>query len=421
MRKIVPFPIQAPCSILGESGHSWAYHSSRILLNLTVSSGIMSGQQVPAWKRLGLKLKQPTGSDPVIGSPTVGHPSSAGHDQPNKRKFDAPPPAHAPYASKKPRTDAKGTPLKKQKSVTFGDTPTKKDISSSGTPNKPAQQKPAKGTPKKQAPTTTDIQPALDYLRQWKSSRANWKFNKNHQSSLIKHLFDADAIPAADIDTFYQYIQDLKGFVRTRLKESAMEIRNTDEKMGSAGFPEGTMDVDAKQSTYQSVLAELLQKQQGNKRKSFHEVEYVATSQDGSLIIRRVVKRMRAEIVLEDLSDSEETETTTTMSSSETLTASDNAADEMVVERPAKPEGSNRRRRKLRVSNVDDSSSSESDSESDSETSSSSSSEDSDSDEDDEMEGVAAGGDDTSSSSSSSSSSSEDESDSDEDSEVEDA
>lgn len=389
----------------------------------------MSGQQVPAWKRLGLKLKQPTGSDPVIGSPAVGHPSSAGHGQPNKRKLDAPPPAHSPYGSKKPRTDGQGTTLKKQKSVTFGDTPTKKDLVSSArdsktptkTPTKQPQQK-SKGPSKKQTPVSTDLQPALDYLRQWKSSRANWKFNKNHQSSLIKHVFDSEAIPPADIDTFYQYIRDLKGFVRVRLREAAMEVRTQDEASGSAAFPEGTMDLDAKQATYQSVLTELLHNQTGNKRKSFHEVEYVATSQDGNVIIRRVVKRMRAEIVMEELSDSGETETTTTSSSSETITASDtnNNDGEMVMERQAKaPEGSNRRRRKLRV-NMDDSSSSESESDSDSETSSSSSSDDSDSDEDDEMGGQ--NDDETSSSSSSSSESdSSEESDSDEDSELADA
>jgi hypothetical protein len=239
-----------------------------------------------------------------------------------------------------------------------------------------------------------------------------------------------DRIPASDVETFYEYIRDLKGFVRDRLRETAMEVQMQDVADGPTGFPEDTMDIDEKQETYDAILADILRRkrqQSSPKRKYFTEAQYVAESQDGDVIIRRVVKRMRAERVLDELSDSgEETEattTTTTSSSSRTVTASDNNAttttngdkqQAKVHEAPS----SNRRRRKLRV-NVEDSSSSESESDSDGETSSSSSSEDDSESEEEEVEERANEGYDTSSSSSSSSSSDEG-SDEDEDSDDED-
>ncbi|KFA67874.1 hypothetical protein S40285_04101 [Stachybotrys chlorohalonatus IBT 40285] len=414
---------------------------------MTSAQGAMS-QSVPAWKRLGLKLKQPAGTD---GAPAaVGHPSSSTHRPPaqsNKRRLeDAAPPAGASstLSAKKPRRDERtgnktpSEPLKKKKSVTFGDTPTKNspsatDLASSKNSNE-AQPKKAKGPAKKnQTQTSTaSLQPALEYLRQWNSSRDSWKFNKNHQSLLIRHAFDINAIPSADIGIFYKYIQDLKGFVRTRLRETAMEVRSNDEIQGSAGFPEGTAEIMEKQALYQAVLTELLQRgKSGGKRRTFDEVEYVTTGPNGDLVTLRVVKRMRAEIVLEELSDSGETDTTAT-SSSETMTAGDEveATTDAVdgIKAVGSKDMSGKRRRKLRVSNLDDSSSSsesDSDSESEDETtagpgssssSSSSSSEDDNEDDEDEdgdraMGGQASGGYQTSSSSSSSSSGEESDSD----------
>lgn len=400
-----------------------------------MSSTGAPAQHVPAWKRLGLKLKQPGGtesaagpaSEPANGSSGVGQPSgSTGH----KRKTDAPPSSDASPYKRFRGDDQQGaqkngilsSSSKPKKSVKFGDTPTKNDAVSpitartnKATPNgKPKKETPkkAKGPAKKQKePAPTDLKPALEYLRQWKTSRENWKFNKNHQSTLIKHLFDKDAIPSTDIDAFYEYIQDLKGFVRTRLREQAMEVQMQDVSDGPAGFPDDMMDLDDKQEQYDAILADILRRkrEQGPKRKFFNEAQYVAESKDGEVFIRRVVKRMRAEIVMDELSDGESTDTTSTSVSFKTMTNSDNNAT-ITTNGDKQPQLSNttaKRRRKLRT-NMDDSSSSESESDSDSDTSSSGSSEDSEDEED------GARDDDDTSSSSSSSSSEGEESDSDE-------
>lgn len=398
-------------------------------------------QRTPAWKRLGLKLKQPAGaalpaSEPPNSSSAVGQPSGSGGSTGHKRKGEAPPstdgsPVKRTRREEQPVTQTPSSSSKPKKSVKFGDTPSKHDgrspppARSKSKPTNEAQKaKKPKGPAKKQTPPSTDIKPALEYLRLWKTSRENWKFNKNHQSALIRHIFEPDSVPASDVDNFYEYIRDLKGFVRTRLRETAMEVQMRDVSDGTAGFPDDTMDLDDKQETYDSILADILRRkrqQNGPKRKFFSEAQYVAESQDGDVIIRRLVKRLRAELVIEELSDSgEETENMTTSTPSRTVTAGDNNTTTTTNgdKQPKVTEGSGKRRRKLRV-NMEDSSSSESESENDSDTSSSSSSSsEEDSDSEDGAGDRANDGYDTSSSSSSSSSSGED-SDSDEESDDE--
>ncbi|CAH0004939.1 unnamed protein product [Clonostachys byssicola] len=380
-------------------------------------------QKVPAWKRLGLKLKQPAaaGTESPNGLSSigaVGHPSSSLAQPSPKRKL-APPASHLNpiHGNKRPRRDEPPKPKK----VTFDDTPTKTVVPGSSDIRKtPAKKeaKPKTKSPAKQAQPAHDLKPALEYLRLWKTSRESWKFNKNHQSSLIKHIFDGpESIPSSDVEAFYEYIKDLKGYVRTRLRETAMEVKTRDESDGYASFPEGTTDEDEKQAAYDSILAGILRRRNAGKRKFFSESKYVSESEDGEVIVCRLVKRMRAELVLDALSDSEESTSTTTdtSTSSKTITAGDNSntvttdEDKQITINGA----TTRRRRKLRV-NVDDTSS-ESESESDSESSSSSSSEDSDSDEEERPDE-----DETSSSSSSSSSEGDSDSESEEESDEED-
>lgn len=404
---------------------------------------------VPAWKRLGLKLKQPADAPPAATEPTVGQPAGA---QSSKRKLDAPPSLASP---KRPRREDQNTKddnatkknvsLKPKKSVTFGDTPTKNGTSAndaaaadkspaSNTTTTPAKkQKPASKSKAKAAPqpkkskqkgqsqssAAAGIKPALEYLRHWKTSRETWKFNKNHQSTLIKHFFERENFPSADTEAFYEYIQDLKGLVRTRLREAAMEVRMQDVAAGAAGFDDSDMDVDEddQQKVYEAILAEFFRSHlTGKKRKYYNEAQWIANSKDGEVIINRVVKRMRAEMLVDELSDGETTDASSTSKTAvagNTGTSTPNPADG--EKRVRLNDGSGKRRRKLRTNDVE-SSSSESESESDSDTSSSGSSDDESSD-NEEMDTQADNGDESSSSSSSSSSDddSDDEDDSDDD------
>lgn len=445
------------------------------------STESLPAQRVPTSKKMGSKLnKSGHGADasvPATGdrggnsaSPVVGQPGrTAGH----KRRGEVPPttdqsphkkskkdstssrsassstPSKSNLAESASSKNAPSSSTKPKKSVSFGDTPSKDtDTGSSPTSTK---QTPSKKQQKKQKQLqqaqAADVTPALEYLRQWKASRDSWKFSKNLQSTLIKHIFEADVIPAADSDIFYEYIRDLRGLVRDRLRQTAMEIRAQDVSAGTSGFPDDTMDVDSCQETYDSILADVLRRKQEQrlklqqrqqsppqtspKRKYFCETQYLSDNQDPDAVLRRLVKRMRAELVIDELSDGGDTTESSsssgkTMNGSTATTATTATNGDNTKQLPSgavvPPAVAGKRRRKLRV-NMDDSSS-ESDSDSDSDTSSSgtssSGSSSSDSDSDDEEEAVQRPDDYETSSSSSSSSSSGESSDEDMDSEDED-
>lgn len=403
-------------------------------------------QRVPAWKRLGLKLKgTASGESPAPASSAntaTTTPASAHHQSSpsstNGIKRKEPPYTSAPSraapvqaTNKRQRTDeAQSSP---RKSVKFTE-----DTKIESATDKPAEEK-KKKAPKKpkqkktkpvaETPTAEpfSLEPSLAYLRQWHTDRTSWKFNKNHQTLLIKHVFDQGRIPAADVPLFYSYIRDLKGFVRTRLREQAAEIKEKDMEEGAAGFADvkEKEEKDTKQQLYEEVLSKLLKLGQesvatndtsnANGKRAFDEVEFTMREMDDQ-VKQRVIKRMRAELVLDEVSDSEES--TTSASTVTTTTASASSGQEEtesaqpVREKPAvklndgtQPKAKRRRLRNTRTADISDSSSSESDSDSDSSSSDSS-------DDEDDTEMPQANGAETSSSSSSSSSS-EDESDSD--------
>ncbi|KAK4219753.1 hypothetical protein QBC37DRAFT_409685 [Rhypophila decipiens] len=426
-------------------------------------------QRVPAWKRLGLKLKGPAAGEDTVSAPSsgnaTGHPTQASQQRnvqnpmtaspasALKRKQQAPlqTPSKKIRLDEQPPASAPST-LKRQKSVTF--TEDTKEVAKAEKEKKPKQPKkkkePKKQKKKNEAPQSDfSLEPALAYLRQWHTDRQSWKFNKNHQTLLIKYLFDPEKIPSADISTFYLYIRDLKGFVRTRLRETAQEIKKQDMEQGAEAFPASTKNKETKQKEYEAALSDFIKTQQqlqqlrqqneggasvtnANGKRTFDEVELVIRIANPE-VKQRLLKRMRAEMVLDELSDSESTmstDTTMTTTSTTSSTADKQIAngDDAVAKRPAPVklnDGSTqpakrRRLRSIRTEVRDDESSSDSDSDDESgssdssdddddeksgdeEDSSSSSSSDDDSDEEMVSNPEQAEGDESSSSSSSSS------------------
>jgi len=404
-------------------------------------------QRVPAWKRLGLKLKGPaSGESPTASTgSTIANPSA---DHSNAVAGVKGSPASAlkrklPNSSTSQPTDAASvqTPNKRlrteeqtpgsRKSVAFAEDTKDSPAAKVAKKNKPKKKtkKPAAEAPEK---ADTNLEPSLAYLRQWHTDRASWKFNKNYQTLLIKYLFDADKVPSTDIPVFYKYIRDLKGFIRTRLRETAAEIKKKDMEQGVAGFPAAAKDREDKQKAYDDLLVQFVKEQQqrlqqsgsssstnGNGKRSLDEVELAVRTADPE-VKARLLKRMRAEMVLEELSDSESTtstDTTTTTSSSSSSGKDTVPAPTPSVLEPQRTESQQpakrRRLRNVRTDISDNDSSSESDSDDDDSDDSSSGGEDEDSssssseeDEDEEME-VLPGRESSSSSSSSSSSGSD--------------
>lgn len=358
---------------------------------------------VPAWKRLGLKLKGPSDGSHVSAPPQpTATPSSAppaagrfgrayqqsnpnghghganGHGTPafSKRKqFPAGSGSYPTPDNKRPRRDDSDF------------TPSRKAVSFSQDTKKAAPKKPkTKKPPKPQAPPQPfDFTPVLEYLRAWHNARDTWKFNKNHQTLLIKYLYKSDAIPAPDIAAFYSYVQDIKGASRKRLVEEAKDIRKKDMDAGPKGFPDGVKAPEEKQKQYEEMLADLLKRKAeikeggtavGNGKRGFDEVEFVLRTVDRD-IQQRVVKRMRAETIIDELESSDSGESTAVSTSTSTSTQV-NSSRVMVPVANGDAKATNgkegaklkaKRRKKLRTADVD--SSSESDSESESESDSS--------------------------------------------------
>lgn len=349
---------------------------------------------VPAWKRLGLKLKGPSAD----GSPvsTVSQTTTT----------SAPPAARPDFRQQQSsfnRGDQyggydNGTPFNKRKQQFSGsyppsdykrprweepDSTPSKRVSFSQDTKKAAPKKPKKPKKKKAAKPQTpkepfDFAPVIEYLRVWHKARDAWKFNKNNQTLLIKYVYKGDVIPSSDIDTFYEYIGDIKGASRNRLVEQAMEIIKKDIEAGPKGFPEGTKAPGDKQTQYEEILADLLKKKAAikdettvncNGKRSFDEVEFVLRTVDKDLQ-QRVIKRMRAEIIKDELQTSDSSEGTAVSS----MVA--NSSSPVKVQLPVRngassandvkeqPKAKKTRRRKLRNDASDSSSSDESDSDS---------------------------------------------------------
>lgn len=409
-----------------------------------------NAQRVPAWKRLGLKLKgaasgeSPAPASSANATPTASAPTRLTQSSPASAnagiKRKQPPSAPAPISrgpEKRQRTDAVAAPSPR-KSVKFtedtkvpADKPTEEPKKA---PKKPKEKK-KKSKPAAEPAEPFNLEPSLAYLRQWHTDRESWKFNKNHQTLVIKYFFDAGKVPAADAPVFLAYIRDLKGFVRTRLRQEAAEIKKKDMADGAAGFAQvkEKADKESKQELYEEVLSKLLlqlgQQQDGeastatngNGKRSFDETEFTTEEMDVD-VKQRVIKRMRAELVLRELSESEESTasaasgatTTTTSSATQAEAAAEPLAEKRAKLNDGTQQVKRRRLRKSRTADISDDSSSESESDPDSDSDSDSSSSSSDDEEDEEMplangEGAA----ETSSSSSSSDSESEDDSDSD--------
>ncbi|KAI1750811.1 hypothetical protein F4782DRAFT_234781 [Xylaria castorea] len=423
------------------------------------STGDAPAQRVPAWKRLGLKLKpasegesqdathHPTSTTTSTSSPVPSNRTHLAGSTPNaKRRASGGVPAALDHSAKRARhdnwqdqTSSHQTP-KKAKSVSFAADTAEPQPPASVKPKKQKQTS-AKGAVhaalpkpiKRSAPV--NLEPALAYLRTWHTARENWKFNKNHQTKLLEQVFagaDETTIPAADINVFYEYIQGLQGGVRARLRELASGIRIQDMEQGADGFAaSGKEMAERKQKEYEGVIRAFLNQTRTPEKRRFDEVEYVLRTTDMEMQ-RRVVKRMRAEMVLDELSEtdsSETTTTTTTSGGSSTTERGDNpgnpsgqgVGDDNRLQLNDGPGQRSKRKRKLRTAAVEEDTSSESESESDADSdtssggSSSSSSSGSSDEDENEDEGARVNQDTSSSSSSSSSEAESDSDDSDED------
>ena len=58
---------------------------------------------------------------------------------------------------------------------------------------------------------TKDSKEAAGYLTNWKNHRKEWKFNKNTQSWLIRHMYEADKVSKGTFTLLLDYLEGLQG------------------------------------------------------------------------------------------------------------------------------------------------------------------------------------------------------------------
>lgn len=215
----------------------------------------MASAAVPAWKRLGLKLKYaeqdaPDSGDGIhrdggLGETEVNHSLSQVQAEPSpplrkKRKIDK----HE--AKTTHTTDANKLSSQKSASALDNDQvdsmrPKKQVSFSSDTkPLDPSEHQlpptDSAGLKKPKAKSKTKVKgksvkaqhseqrshPVLEYLNQYHTARTSWKFNKNRETWLLKHIFSVADVPRAYEMPLARYIHGLQGEnARERLRSGS--------------------------------------------------------------------------------------------------------------------------------------------------------------------------------------------------------
>ncbi|KAI9281751.1 hypothetical protein BC943DRAFT_329508 [Umbelopsis sp. AD052] len=135
--------------------------------------------------------------------------------------------------------------------------------------------------------------PAIDYLRTWKSDRSGWKFQKVRQIWLLANMYDEVKISDEDFAILLEYVQDLKGKARQVTIEEATQIHQqypdqddseseTDQRAGGVEDDDDEFDAEkmmakAQQQAQSAKAQEQKQEHQVAKRKAQRAMEILRT------------------------------------------------------------------------------------------------------------------------------------------------
>ena len=106
------------------------------------------------------------------------------------------------------------------------------------------EEKPKKKKKKKKE--IKDPSVAAEYLTMWKTKKGEWKFNKNTQSWLCRHMYEADKVAKGTFGMLLEYLEGLQGgTAKQRIVEDATKraLRYKEfEKNGAASKTEEGKD-----------------------------------------------------------------------------------------------------------------------------------------------------------------------------------
>ncbi|KAL6240805.1 hypothetical protein RBB50_012220 [Rhinocladiella similis] len=209
----------------------------------------MQQPMVPAWKKLGLKLKHAQEiSEPPIklnghGVSLLGNAQENPLEQPRKRRKISPLREESTQnestdgvvqsSLKSPKTQNKK--LKKKVSfsldappdlVSATSSPSQKtaDVEKSPATKRKKEKKPRKDSSRSGQTSAPRINPALEYLSQYHTSRTTWKFNKTREIWILKHALSEDDVPRDYDFALARYLHGLKGIgARKRLETACLD------------------------------------------------------------------------------------------------------------------------------------------------------------------------------------------------------
>mmetsp|Transcript_20475 Transcript_20475/g.23200 ORF Transcript_20475/g.23200 Transcript_20475/m.23200 type:complete len:232 (-) Transcript_20475:177-872(-) len=114
---------------------------------------------------------------------------------------------------------------------------------------------------------------AMAFLELWYTDRKSWRFNKNHQSWLLKHMFNQDRVDALMFKILKKYIQSVEGKSRDGILESAKAVLEKGETELEPEDFEDSRPQKAGLSTTEADLPDEVQSLRALKRRKAEEAK----------------------------------------------------------------------------------------------------------------------------------------------------
>lgn len=166
---------------------------------------------VPAWKRLGLKVKALVSNDPLAITPERLDPDAKAEKKSKKSK-----------KSKKEKTSNAEKEADINTKEVVNEKKRKLEESVDNDIEHKAKKPPKKAkVPKSERKVSNVVKDQLVYMRQFSNDRTNWKFSKQKQNWILKNIRE---IPEEYENDLIVYLQSVQGGSRDRIVNEMKEV-----------------------------------------------------------------------------------------------------------------------------------------------------------------------------------------------------
>lgn len=131
-----------------------------------------------------------------------------------------------------------------------------------------------------------DPSEAANYLVLWKKERSAWKFNKNTQSWLIRHMYEAEKVAKQPFETLLEYLEEYQGKERLVREASRRILRYKEYEKETSENKEASESSEQKESAEPTPEADL----KGDEDEAYEQARWKALSDHDK---RKEYKRAR--------------------------------------------------------------------------------------------------------------------------------